>query len=303
MSNHHPTLLIVDDTPINLILIGKFLAGCDYTLELAHSGEEAWEMLQAAPAKYDAVLLDRMMPGIDGIEVLRRIKQDKRLKLLPVILQTAATFPEQLAEGLHAGAYYYLTKPLNREVLRAVVATALRDRAESIMETNDADSIRLALSQLDDARFTFRTTKSAHQIASLISSLCPSPEAAHMGLMELMINAIEHGNLGITYAEKTILIAEDRLQAEIEHRLTLPEYTSRVASIRFTRSDDHLTFTITDDGQGFDWAPYLEMSLERMMDNHGRGIAISRGISFSTLEYRGNGNCVEATIALTEENS
>src|SRR5512139_1231298 len=157
MSKHQAVLLIVDDTPVNLLLITRFLEDCAYRLETANSGEEAWAMLQAAPDRYDAVLLDRMMPGMDGMEVLRRIKQDSRLKLLPVILQTAASFPEQLAEGLRAGAYYYLTKPFDREVLRAVVATAIRDGAERIVEAEDIDSMRLAIGQLKEALFTFRT--------------------------------------------------------------------------------------------------------------------------------------------------
>lgn len=300
MSNHQATLLIVDDTPVNLLLISKFLEGCDYQLELANSGEEAWELLQAAPGKFDAVLLDRIMPGIDGMEVLRRIKQDAGLKLLPVILQTAASFPEQLAEGLRAGAYYYLTKPFDREVLRAVVATAIRDGAERIVEAQDVDSMRLSLSQLKEASFAFRTSAEAHRIAALLSSLCPAREAAHMGLMELMMNAIEHGNLGISYAEKTLLIAEDRLRAEIERRLALPEFADKIAAVKLTRLERSLLFTITDEGDGFDWKPYLEMSMERMMDNHGRGIAMSRSISFASLEYRGKGNCVDATILIPE---
>lgn len=298
MPIHQNTVLIVDDTPANLKLIKKFLDGLDYQIELASSGEMAWDMLQMAPDKYDVVLLDRMMPGIDGMEVLRRIKRDPRLKLLPVIMQTAAANPEQLVEGLHAGAYYYLTKPLDREVLRAVIATALRDCAERIVARQDADNIQFALGQLREASFSFRTPHEAHQIGALLSSLCPSREGAHLGLMELMLNAIEHGNLEISYEEKSRLIAEDRLHAEIEQRLSLPPYAHKTATIKFEHHQEKLLFTITDEGKGFDWAPYLEMSIERMMDNHGRGIAMSRSISFNTLEYRGKGNCVEATIQL-----
>jgi hypothetical protein len=122
-----------------------------------------------------------------------------------------------------------------------------------------------------------------------------------MGLMELMLNAVEHGNLGITYDEKSKLIAENGLQEEIERRLALPEYADRIATARFRRVGKSLIFTIKDEGQGFDWKSYLEMSLDRLMDNHGRGIAMSRSISFTHLEYRGKGNCVEATIIIPRE--
>jgi DNA-binding response OmpR family regulator len=256
-------------------------------------------MLQATPDRYDAVLLDRMMPGIDGMEVLRRIKLDPKLKVLPVIMQTAASFPEQIAEGLSAGAFYYLTKPYDLTVMLAVVATALRDRAARIVEANDADCMKQAMAHLDDAYFTFRTVSDARKIAALISIACPSRETAHMGLMELMLNAVEHGNLGISYDEKSLLIAEDRLQEELDRRQGLPEYQDKIATISFKRQDAQLLITISDQGKGFDWLPFLEMSMNRVMDNHGRGIAMSRMASFASLVYRGTGNSVDVTIELS----
>ncbi len=296
MSTNQPVLLVVDDDPLNQIVISEFLDGFDYELVLANSGEEAWAKLQAEPDRFDAVLLDRMMPGIDGIEVLQRIKQDAQLKLLPVILQTASSMSEQVVEGLKAGAYYYLTKPFNADVLRVVVATALRDRAERIQGSEYAEYKQRALAHLDSAQFSFKTPADARHIAMLLASICPSRESANMGLMELMLNAIEHGNLGITYDEKSSLVAADDWHEEIEHRLTLPQYAQKSATASFRRDGKNLVFTIQDEGDGFDWTPYLEMSVERMMDNHGRGIAISRSMCFSHLEYRGTGNCVVATI-------
>ncbi len=296
MSKHQPVLLIVDDDPFAQEVISEFLDGQGYQLVVASCGEEAWDKLQAEPDKFDAVLLDRVMPGIDGLEVLQRIKQSEELKLLPVIMQTAASAPAQVAEVLRAGAYYCLAKPFVPGEIRAVVATALRDRVERITETRDAEYRLLALNHLDEAHFTFRTTEEARALAVLLACLCPSRATAQMGLLELMLNAIEHGNLGITYDEKTRLIAEDRLQAEIKRRLSLPEYAEKIATVQFRRAGKTLSFTIKDEGQGFDWKPFLEMSMDRLMENHGRGIAISRRVSFSRLEYRDSGNCAEATI-------
>ena len=127
--NRKPVLLIVEDEPILQMIITEILDGLGYELIVVESGEAAWDKLQAEPRLIDAVLLDKMMPGIDGIEVLRRIKQHEQLKGLPVILQTAACSPEQIAEGLFEGAFYYLTKPFKPEVLRALVANALRDNS------------------------------------------------------------------------------------------------------------------------------------------------------------------------------
>ena len=299
MSSQHPVLLVVDDEPFNLEIIAECLDGLNYELVTANSGNEAWAMLQAEPERYDAVILDRMMPGIDGIEVLRYIKRDEKLKVLPVIIQTAASAPEQIAEGLREGAFYYLTKPFQQTVLRAVVGTALRDYAEAMRKQSDEAGKFAAVAHLEDAIFNFRTTDEARQIADFLACLCPAKESAYLGLMELMLNAVEHGNLGITYEEKTALIQQNALHAEVHRRLALPEYAAKVASVRFRRTAKSLIFNIIDEGNGFDWKPFLEMSMDRLMHNHGRGIAMSRSIAFTSVRYSGNGNRVEAEIMLT----
>ncbi|MCX8018369.1 MAG: ATP-binding protein, partial [Rhodocyclaceae bacterium] len=117
-----------------------------------------------------------------------------------------------------------------------------------------------------------------------------------LGLSELMLNAIEHGNLGIGYAEKTRLIAEERLEAEIARRLALPEYGVRKGRLSIERLPDGYEFTIKDEGSGFDWRAYLELSPERAYHTHGRGIAMARSLSFDRLEYKGCGNTVVAHI-------
>jgi CheY-like chemotaxis protein len=296
MSKLQPAVLIVDDEPFNLRVIEEFLADCNYRLVTATNGTDAWNRLQADPEGFDAVLLDRMMPDMDGIEVLKRIKCDPHLRLLPVIMQTASSAPSQVAEGIREGAYYYLTKPFEPEVLRTVVATAIRDRAEYHATEEHREAEQQAIHLLDLAEFTLQTPANARSVALLLSSFCPSPQAACIGLVELMLNAIEHGNLGISYDEKTQLITENRLYDEIERRLALPEYAGRRATIKFRRTGASLIFTIHDEGNGFDWKPYMEMSVARLMDNHGRGIAMSKSIAFTHIEYRGKGNSVIATI-------
>lgn len=289
-----PTILVVDDEPFNLDLIAAFLQDTGYQIDLVAGGEEAWKKLLAAPDLYDTVLLDRMMPCMDGLEVLRRIKSHPKLKLLPVIMQTGATDPAEIKEGLDAGAFYYLPKPYQAAVLRTVVATAIRDRAERISETQVDEQ---QAGSLTEAHFKFQTVESVRQIAAFLSSLCPSPQVASLGLTELMLNAVEHGNLGVGYAEKSVLLTEDRLHDELARRLALPENSDKVAHIQFNQVGRDFVFVIQDEGLGFDWEPYLEMSMDRMMDMHGRGIAMSRSLSFSSIEYQGSGNRVVATIS------
>ncbi len=77
------------------------------------------------------------------------------------------------------------------------------------------------------------------------------------GLSDLMVNAVEHGNLGVTYQEKSLLKWEGDWEAEIKRRLALPQFAGRFAMVRAERSATAVTFTITDQGEGFEWQKFL----------------------------------------------
>jgi len=118
-----PCILVVDDEPDTLQLLGRFWEHQGYRATCVASGSEALDRLQqgmtgeAEPV--DLVLLDIMMPGIDGIETCRRIRSDLGLTSLPVIMLTARTEMSDRLESLDAGANDYLTKPFNLRELKA----------------------------------------------------------------------------------------------------------------------------------------------------------------------------------------
>ncbi|MBW7902804.1 MAG: response regulator [Rhodocyclaceae bacterium] len=292
-------ILIVDDEPINRAVIDEYLSEePDYLLDTASDGEDAWRALQEATTPYDLVILDRIMPALDGLELLRRMKADPRFADAPVIMQTAASAPEQVRQGLAAGAYYYLTKPYEPETLLALVRAAVGDRRALRSAVSRAGSMERALRHLSLMEFRFRTIDEVHTLAEFLAGLCPNPQNARFGLAELMINAVEHGNLGIGYREKTLLLMDNDWLAEIGRRLELPQFGGRSASIRLERLDDRLRFTIADAGRGFDWTRYLDFDPARIFDPNGRGIAMARRTAFSDIAYQGCGNTVVATIAL-----
>lgn len=292
-------LLAVDDEPYNLVLIEEFL-GDHHELVMVGDGLEAWTLLQSDAERFDAVILDRRMPRMDGMETLRRIRADARYRWMPVIMQTAACEPHEVAEGLAAGAWYYLAKPYEGAALVSIVNSALNDRADHLaMERLGAD-INDVLALTCQARYQFRSPDEARQLAAMWSRLDPGNAGVGMALAELMLNAIEHGNLGITYAEKSELLAADRWQEEVAHRLAATELRDRRAELTFTRAGSHARFTIRDEGAGFDWKNYLEMDPARAFDSHGRGIAMARQLAFESLEYQGTGNVVTATLHLSE---
>jgi DNA-binding response OmpR family regulator len=290
-------VLIVDDNDADRALLEAHLAQDGFETESAVDGVEAWGMLDRHPDRYDLVLLDRSMPRMDGLALLRKMKSDHRFLILPVIFQSALVGREEVIEGIRAGAYYYLPKPYDAEMLLSVVRTAAGDRAAAKELQHRVRRGMQVLQLLDEAHFTYRTIEEARGLAAVLANACPDAESTVIGLTELMVNAVEHGNLGITYDEKSVLLAEGAWMQEVERRLGMPEHRGKRVDVRFVRSDDELRFTICDRGNGFEWTRYLDIDPRRAFDRHGRGILMARHVSFSSIEYRGTGSEVVATVA------
>lgn len=139
-------------------------------------------------------------------------------------------------------------------------------------------------------------------MAPFIASYFPDPERVVMGISELLINAVEHGNLGISYDEKTHLNATGTWEEEVLKRQKHPQNINKKVKAIYNRSPDVVTLNIINEGAGFNWENYLEISPGRATDNHGRGIAMSRLMSFDHLEYRAPSNEVVCKIYHKEKN-
>lgn len=291
-------VLAIDDEPMILSIIDKILSNETCVVETATDAALAWEKLNNSENSFSFVILDRMMPGINGLELLRRIKADSRLAAMPVIMQSGATSPEQIAEGIEAGAFYYLTKPYVTKTLQCIVRAVMADIELRAGVSAQAARYIESLKYFIYAELRFSTLEDVNRVAGILASMCPDPDKASSGLVELLLNAVEHGNLGITYDEKKQLMYEDCWEDELKRRLALPEFMGRMATVTFERRDGILEFRITDQGKGFDWAKYLELDPERSLDPNGRGIAMSRRYSFSTVDFQGAGNVVKATVLM-----
>ena len=116
-----PAILIVDDEPTNISILGEMLKD-DYIVQTAASGEQAWELLMSDNLP-DAILLDVMMPGLDGYDLCQRLKSVERTKDIPVIFITAKSGELDEVKGFTYGAADYVTKPFRQEVLKSRVRT------------------------------------------------------------------------------------------------------------------------------------------------------------------------------------
>ncbi|HXH08671.1 MAG TPA: response regulator [Alphaproteobacteria bacterium] len=122
-----PRILIADDNPMNLDILRARLASHGYEILLARDGAEALEVaMEKLP---DLILLDIMMPKMDGIEVCQRLKANGFLPFMPIIMVTAKAGSQDIVAGLEAGADEYLTKPVDQAALVARVKSMLRIKA------------------------------------------------------------------------------------------------------------------------------------------------------------------------------
>ncbi|MBF0477703.1 MAG: response regulator [Deltaproteobacteria bacterium] len=117
-------VLVVDDVPLNLRIIADTLKD-QCTIVAALDGEKALSLAGTDPMP-DLILLDVMMPGMDGYEVCQRLQQSEKTRGIPVIFLTARTNPDDIVKGFEVGAVDYVTKPFNASELRARVLTHLK---------------------------------------------------------------------------------------------------------------------------------------------------------------------------------
>lgn len=123
MSQERQTILIIDDTPINIRMLSELLVD-EHEILFATSGEDG--LKRALQERPDLILLDIMMPGVDGYEVCRRLKEDPATRDIPVIFVTALTQEADETKGLAVGAIDYVTKPISAPIIKARVHNHLK---------------------------------------------------------------------------------------------------------------------------------------------------------------------------------
>jgi len=292
-------ILAVDDNPTTLRLLeSMLLRQPEYTVATAVNGRKALDYLYDNPGAVDIVLLDRMMPEMDGIEVCEVMKADEKLRYIPIIMQTAASRPEEISEGIKAGVFYYLTKPLISETLLSIVGSAAKQVKQHRQLRGEMLQRKLSFGLVQILKCTYRTLEEGESMATFLANFFPDPDRALTGISELLINAVEHGNLNISYALKSTLIKENTWHEEITRRLDDPCFKDRKVTVIFERKADSFYIQITDEGEGFDWKQYLNVDPSRAMHNHGRGIAMANMLSFTKMVFNEKGNQVTGIISL-----
>lgn len=290
-------VLIVEDDELHRKMLDHDLKDMGYDTMAAANGEEALSILRSPDSNISIVLMDRYMPSLDGLSTVRRMKDDPLLRKIPVIMVSGATGDQDIREGMDAGVFYYLGKPYDERMLRSVMTATTREVEQSRMLTEELKRNHVGFSLMQNCKFKFKTLEEAEALAVFAARFYPEPEKVLPGLAELLINAIEHGNLEMGYARKTAVLEAGTWRAEIERRQSMPEYADRSVELVVMHKDDGIYMIITDQGKGFDWQKYLMIDPSRASDSHGRGIAQSRAMCFDSLSYNAAGNQVVAKVS------
>ena len=198
-SGERPLLLVVDDDRVNVELLCDLLEALDYRAVGARGGEEA---LAAAVAHLpDLVLLDVMMPGMNGYEVCRRRKADPVTAGIPVVFVTALSDAEERVRGIEAGGDDFLTKPFNRPVLVARIRSLLRLKAAG-------DALEASYRKLQELE------RLKDDLTRMVIHDLKSPLSAIMGTLELAVD----GDLGTMEPAATRLLDDARRRgADVIH--------------------------------------------------------------------------------------
>jgi putative two-component system response regulator len=233
---NRPTVLVVDDTPENLLLMQSLLRDA-YKVTGANNGERALKIVMGE-APPDLILLDIMMPGMDGYEVCRRIKAHPQVRHIPIIFLTAKAQVEDEAFGLSLGAADYITKPISPPIVLARVrnqlatkasADFLRDQnefleAEVAKRTHEVSAIQdvtiLAMASLAETRDSDtgnHIRRTQHYVRSLALQLSTHPQFADYlspGTIDTLYKSAPLHDIGKVGIPDRILLKPGKLTAE-----------------------------------------------------------------------------------------
>ncbi len=278
-------ILAVDDDEMNADILQINIEYFGHTPHIAEEGIVAWDYLNENRGKVDIVLLDRMMPKMSGLELAKKMQSDPVFKNIPIIIQSGKAGNDELQDALDAGILFYLTKPFSPEDMRSIIDsvayTLHHEKCVSNLMKNEIDS--------SVEEFEVKTLEDMYDVISKIARNASNQCTAKHVLTELILNAIEHGNLNIGYTKKSEFIRQQIWENEILDLLNKPENANKKVCIKSIHTPDYLEVIISDQGEGFDWKKYKELKAESIIEVNGRGIYKAFKM-LPTIEYTGNGN-------------
>ena len=291
------TVLVVDDDPVTLDCLRETIKLLGLEVCVASDGQEALQVFdQQRPS---LVITDVRMPNMDGLSLTHQVKA--RRPDCPVIMVTGYGDESTAVAALKAGASDYLHKPFQISELKNTVQRSL-----SLIRARSTET--QALQSLLKLTWSFEIENNLDCLGGILTAMLRPVDVwlsegdqlhVRMGLQELLINAVEHGNLGITAEEKHEALMEDTYDALLEARRKLPLYANRLVKVWMEHDPVKHVFQcrIQDEGEGFDWEPLLHSHVDSIpaLAGSGRGIFLVKTL-IPQIQYFGCGNEVMLTV-------
>jgi len=288
------SILIVDDEEIIRELLHERITydGKTYA-EAVANGEEALAALKRRA--FDLVLTDIRMPGMSGIDLLRRIKET--WPETAVIIMSGYAELTDTIQALRHGAVDFLEKPFEMSKVLEAIDRVFRMK-------NIAYSKQEAMSYLESENRVFVIPNNLDLCPIIVNEVTQNLadkgitdvsflESIRVALNEMLFNAIEHGNLAISFEDKTRLMEfHSDYHQVVRERAAQPEFAARRVRLEYSMDSDRVAFTITDEGQGFDHSNLPDPTdPANLLSSHGRGILMAR-IYMDDVIYNEKGNQV-----------
>lgn len=285
-------ILIVDDEPMARSYLKLAVEMQGHETAEAADGAEGYRLFQEF--KPDLTLCDICMPNVDGLNLLGNIRAKDPDAL--VVMFTGLGSEENAINALRLRANYYLQKPVRHGELMHLL-----QKYEAIVQARNIEQQVPGHTLLRHFRIEFDNTMSlvprrAGYLVSQTGDMYTEKQRTGLvlGLVELLVNAIEHGNLGISREEKKNAIEEgfDAYERLLIERMQVPELASRKVTVDFKQDLDGCEWSLEDEGAGFDWQGFVaELNSERLFQTHPCGIYLSRS-QFDRFIYNETGNRV-----------
>jgi DNA-binding NarL/FixJ family response regulator len=233
------TILVVDDTPETLGFLTDTLDGAGFTVLIATDGESALRLLEQITP--DLVLMDAMMPGLDGFETCRRLKRDKRGAHVPVIFMTGLTETGSVIEGLAAGGVDYVTKPLVVDELLARIRVHLANARVSAGTRAALDATGRFLLASDRAgRLLWCTPKARQLIGELFPSTADTAAALPPSIMSQLLQVRSEGG----QSRLLVDVGGRKLEISVLSPIGPDELLFRLTELGTTADEQQLAHTL-----------------------------------------------------------
>jgi len=291
------TILCVDDEENNIDIIEKHLKKENFHFHSVASADEAKNFLRHSKEEVAVIVLDKMMPGTDGIDFLTELKKDVKFFNIPVILQTSATSNEDVKKGLEAGAYYYLQKPYKPDILITTVSSAFRSYLQTKADKAYTKDFITSLPHIQDLKIRIKITTDISFNSSYLARVAKDQRKVIASLSHLIVNEIEHGNLEIGFEQKSELLCNGTYEKKLQ--ALQKEHEDKCVEITLTRdnANKQVIYTIKDQGKGFNPSKVMKFEPHRMHEPNGRGIAMVNLMMPTALLYDAVGNIASLRVA------